>query len=303
MDTNASDAVAELLQTYSETGGINYIDAAATLPSRVPIETACLSLMSLMFPGFRGEILIDSADLPDVTRSRIKTLHGLLKPEFCKNFGRLPANESTERKAEELLASFVSELPRVRRILWTDVDAAYEGDPAAKSYEEVILAYPAIEAIGIQRMAHVLYEKGVLLIARMMTEWAHSRTGIDIHPGAKIGSHFFIDHGTGVVIGESCEIGSHVKLFHGVTLGARSLQKDEHGKIKKGGKRHPTVEDHVTIYPNSTVLGGETVIGAGSTIGGNVFLTSSVPPNSLVFYEAKQLQVVQKRPRDGAHFP
>ena len=302
MDTRAGDAVNELLKTYSETGGINYIDAAATLPSRAPIEGACLGLMSLMFPGFRGEVLIDSADLPDVTRSRIKTLHAQLKPEFCKNFGRLPASEATEREAEELLASFMSELPKVRRILWTDVDAAYEGDPAASSYEEVILAYPAIEAIGIQRMAHVLYEKEFRLIARMMTEWAHSRTGIDIHPGAKIGSHFFIDHGTGVVIGESCEIGSHVKLFHGVTLGARSLQKDEHGKIKKGGKRHPTVEDHVTIYPNSTVLGGKTVIGAHSTIGGNVFLTSSVPPNSLVFYEAKQLQV-QKRPRDGTHFP
>ncbi len=303
MNTSAGDAVDELLKTYSETGGINYIDAAATLPSRAPIEGACLALMSLMFPGFRGEVLIDSGDLPDVTRSRIKTLHAQLKPEFCKNFGRLPASAAVERKAEELLASFMSELPRVRRILWTDVDAAYEGDPAANSYEEVILAYPAIEAIGIQRMAHVLYEKEVRLIARMMTEWAHSRTGIDIHPGAKIGSHFFIDHGTGVVIGESCEIGSRVKLFHGVTLGARSLQKDEHGKIKKGGKRHPTVEDNVTIYPNSTVLGGETVIGANSTIGGNVFLTSSVPPNSLVFYEAKQLQVVQKRPRDGTSFP
>jgi serine O-acetyltransferase len=130
-----------------------------------------------------------------------------------------------------------------------------------------------------------------------MTEWAHSRTGIDIHPGAKIGSHFFIDHGTGVVVGETCEIGSRVKLYHGVTLGARSFQKDERGKIKKGGKRHPTVEDDVTIYPNSTVLGGETVIGARTTIGGNVFLVQSVPADSLVFYEEKQLQIVQKRAR------
>ncbi len=299
MDKSACDGVDQLLQTYSETGGINYIDLAATLPSRAPIEAACIDLMSLMFPGFRGDPVVNSGDLPDVTRSRIKTLHARLKPEICKGFERLPATEATEEKAEELLASFIAELPRVRRLLWTDIDAAYEGDPAAKSYEEVILAYPAVEAIAIQRMAHVLYEKDVPLIPRMMTEWAHSRTGIDIHPGAKIGSHFFIDHGTGVVIGETCEIGSHVKLFHGVTLGARSFQKDEHGKIKKGGKRHPKVEDGVTIYPNSTVLGGETVIGAGCTIGGNVFLTNSVPPNSLVFYEAKQLQVVQKRPRDS----
>lgn len=299
MELNRRDAVDELLQTYSETGGINYIDVAATLPSREPIEAACRELMSLMFPGFHGDVLIDSGDLPDITRSRMKILHAHLKPEICKSFGRLPPSEEIERKAEELLAAFIDELPQVRRILWTDVDAAYEGDPAAKSYEEVILAYPAIEAIAIHRMGHVLYEKDVPLIPRMMTEWAHSRTGIDIHPGAKIGPHFFIDHGTGVVIGETCEIGARVKLYHAVTLGARSFQKDEKGNIRKGGKRHPTVEDDVTIYPNATVLGGETVIGKGSTIGGNVFLIQSVPPNSLVFYEEKQVKVIQKRPRNG----
>jgi serine O-acetyltransferase len=187
----------------------------------------------------------------------------------------------------------------LRKMLWTDIDAAYEGDPAAKSYEEIILAYPALEAIAIQRMAHELYLQQLPLIPRIMTEWAHSRTGIDIHPGAKIGSHFFIDHGTGVVIGETCEIGTRVKLYHGVTLGARSFQKDEGGKIKKGGKRHPTVEDDVTIYPNSTVLGGETVIGARTTIGGNVFLVQSVPADSLVSYEETQLHIVQKRPALG----
>ncbi len=146
-------------------------------------------------------------------------------------------------------------------------------------------------------MAHLLYQKQLPLIPRMMTEWAHSRTGIDIHPGAQIGSHFFIDHGTGVVIGETCVIGSHVKLYHGVTLGARSFEKDEHGHIRKGGKRHPNVEDHVTIYPNSTVLGGETVVGARTTVGGNVFLTESVPPDSLVYYEAKQIAIIAKKSR------
>lgn len=295
MDTTVRDAVDDLLQTYSETGGINYLDAAAVLPSRRAIESACAELMSLMFPGFRGEPLVDSGDLPDVTRSRMRNLHNTLKPEICKSYGDYPPRPQTQAKAEELLDFFINQLPELRKMIWTDIDAAYEGDPAAKSYEEIILAYPALEAISIQRMAHVLYLKDLPLIPRIMTEWAHSRTGIDIHPGASIGSDFFIDHGTGVVIGETCEIGRRVKLYHAVTLGARSFQKDEHGKIKKGGKRHPTVEDDVTVYPNSTVLGGSTIIGARSTIGGNVFLVQSVPPDSLVYYEEKQLKIVPKR--------
>jgi serine O-acetyltransferase len=294
MDSMTRDAVDELLQTYSETGGINYLDAAATLPSRLAIEAACAELMSLMFPGFRSEALVSSEDLADTTRTRIRNLQARLKNEICRSLGRIPADQATDRQADDILRCFMSDLPKMRKLLWTDIDAAYEGDPAAKSYEEIILAYPALEAIAIYRMAHLLYEK-VPLIPRIMTEWAHSRTGIDIHPGARIGSHFFIDHGTGVVIGETTEIGSRVKLYHGVTLGARSFQKDEHGKIKKGGKRHPKVEDDVTIYPNSTVLGGETVIGARSTIGGNVFLVQSVPPDSLVYYEEKQLKIVPKR--------
>ena len=294
MDLTTRDAVDELLQTYSETGGINYLDAAATLPSRLAIEAACADLMSLMFPGFRSEALVSSEDLAETTRNRIRNLHARLKNEFCQSLGKIPPNEAIEAKADEVLTAFLRDLPSVRRLLWTDIDAAYEGDPAARSYEEIILAYPSLEAIAIHRMAHLLYGK-VPLIPRIMTEWAHSRTGIDIHPGAEIGSHFFIDHGTGVVIGESTEIGSRVKLYHAVTLGARSFQKDEHGKIKKGGKRHPTVEDDVTIYPGSTILGGETVIGARSTIGGNVFLVQSVPPDSLVYYEEKQLRIVPKR--------
>ncbi len=238
-----------------------------------------------------------SEDLAKTTRTRIRNLQARLKNEFCRSLGKIPPDEATEKRADEILRCFMSELPQVRKMLWKDIDAAYEGDPAAQSYEEIILAYPALEAIAIQRMAHELYLKQLPLIPRIMTEWAHSRTGIDIHPGAKIGSHFFIDHGTGVVIGETCEIGSRVKLYHGVTLGARSFQKDEHGKIKKGGKRHPKVEDDVTIYPNSTVLGGKTLIGARSTIGGNVFLVQSVPPDSLVYYEEKQLRIVPKKPR------
>jgi serine O-acetyltransferase len=166
----------------------------------------------------------------------------------------------------------------VRELLQTDVAAAFEGDPAARSYEEIILAYPGLEAIAIQRAAHTLYSAGVPLIPRMMTEWAHGRTGIDIHPGAKIGSHFFIDHGTGVVIGETCEIGSRVKLYQGVGLVARSLSQ---GQALAGTKRHPTIEDHVTIYAGATIVGGDTVVGARSTIGANVFLMESVPPDMI----------------------
>jgi serine O-acetyltransferase len=161
--------------------------------------------------------------------------------------------------------------------------------------EEIILSYPYIEAVAIQRMAHLLYLAGLPILPRMMTEWAHARTGIDIHPGASIGAYFFIDHGTGVVIGETCRIGSHVKLYHGVTLGAKSFAKDENGSIVKGGKRHPEVRDRVTIYPNSTILGGDTVIGENSTIGANVFLMHSVPPESLVMQQGKEFIILDKK--------
>src|SRR6266849_8890405 len=183
MDAMNRDAVEELLQTYGETGGINYLAAAATLPSRLAIEAACTELISLMFPGFRSEALVSSEDLAETTRTRMRNLHARLKTEICRSLGKIPPNEATEAKAEKFLESFMAELPNLRRILWTDIDAAYEGDPAAKSYEEIILAYPALEAIAIQRMAHVLYMSGLPLIPRIMTEWAHSRTGIDIHPG------------------------------------------------------------------------------------------------------------------------
>jgi serine O-acetyltransferase len=293
MDSTNRDAVEELLQTYGETGGINYLDAAGTLPSRLAVEAACAELLSLMFPGFRSEALVSSEDLADRTRVRIRNLHARLKTEVCRSLGKIPPDEATETKAEKVLSTFLKQLPSVRRMLWTDIDAAYEGDPAARSYEEIILAYPALEAIAIYRMAHLLYGE-VPLIPRIMTEWAHSRTGIDIHPGAEIGSHFFIDHGTGVVVGETTKIGSHVKLYQGVSFIARSLGA---GRALHGKKRHPTIEDGVCIYAGTTIMGGDTVIGANSTIGANVFLTKSVPPNSLVYYEEKDVAIVQKRKR------
>ncbi len=182
----------------------------------------------------------------------------------------------------------------MRCTIQTDVDAAFQGDPAALDHEEVVLAYPGIEAVAVYRLAHVLHGRGVGYLPRMMTEWAHSRTGIDIHPGAEIGSHFFIDHGTGVVIGGTTKIGNRVRLYQGVGLVARSLAKhverNEQG-LAIGGKRHPTIGDDVTIYAGATIVGGDTVIGDRTIVGGNVWLTRSVPADSVVFFEAQQLSI------------
>ena len=189
---------------------------------------------------------------------------------------------------ENILIRFFESLPSVREILDTDVQAVYEGDPAARSAEEIMLAYPAFEAISIYRLAHELYVLDVPLIPRMMTEHAHKSTGVDIHPGATIGRYFFIDHATGVVVGETCTIGDHVKLYQGVTLGAKSFELDENGNPVKGIKRHPDIGNHVVIYANATILGGSTVIGDHCTIGGNVWLTHSVAPGSTVYYQGGQ---------------
>jgi len=170
---------------------------------------------------------------------------------------------------------------------------------AALSQEEIIVAYPFIEAIAVQRLAHELYKKNIALIPRIMTEWAHSRTGMDLHPGARIGTHFFVDHCTGTVVGETCLIGNHVKMYHSVTLGAKSTAG---GQQLRGKKRHPTLEDRVTIYPGATILGGETVIGAGSTIGGNVFIMDSVAPNSLVIYDGLDMRVLNKDKKTSVDF-
>ncbi|HHW32273.1 MAG TPA: serine acetyltransferase [Clostridiaceae bacterium] len=186
-------------------------------------------------------------------------------------------------KANEITIKLIEELPEIRRILQTDIQAAYNGDPAATSTEEILLSYPSINAISTHRISHFLYNQGVPIIPRIMSECAHQQTGIDIHPGAKIGEYFFIDHGTGVVIGETCVIGNNVKLYQGVTLGAKSFPLDEKGNPIKGIKRHPNIEDNVIIYSGATILGGDTVIGHDSIIGGNVWLTHSVPPYSKVY--------------------
>jgi serine O-acetyltransferase len=283
-----------LVHSYHEMGGINRIDCS-NLPSKRAVASICEDLLRLLFPGFHDEEPIASDRLEALTERRIVDLVARLSPEAAKSLAfSEQRGGSHARSAEDLVCEFLASLPDIRRLLRTDVEAAYEGDPAATSYEVIILSYPAIEAIAIQRLAHVLHGLGLPLIPRMMTEWAHGRTGIDIHPGAAIGSHFFIDHGTGVVIGETCRIGNRVKLYHGVTLGARSFPKDAEGRVVKGEKRHPDVEDDVTVYPNATILGGRTVIGQGSTIGANVFLRSSVPPFTLVSTEGAAQRFLNK---------
>ena len=187
------------------------------------------------------------------------------------------------RDAKEIVDEFVAALPEVRRLVDTDVQAAYDGDPAATSRMEVVMAYPGLYAVTIHRLAHVLYKLKVPIIPRVMSELAHSKTGIDIHPGATIGERFFIDHGTGVVIGETTIIGRNVRLYQGVTLGGLSFDKDANGALVKGLKRHPNIEDNVVIYANATILGGDTTIGHDSEIGGNVWIKESVPPNSRVY--------------------
>ncbi|HSJ04183.1 MAG: serine O-acetyltransferase EpsC [Verrucomicrobium sp.] len=271
-----------MLKSYQEVGGINHLDCA-NLPSKRVIASLCEDLLQLMFPGFFAEEAVATSELPILTNELVKSVHDRLTAEVEHSL-RLanPSSNGNQSRAHQLTCKFIRYFPVVRRLLQTDVEAAYVGDPAARSYDEIILAYPGLEAIAIQRLAHILYTEQVPLIPRMMTEWVHSKTGIDIHPGAQIGSHFFIDHGTGVVIGETCVIGSNVKLYHGVTLGARSFQKDEEGNLVKGIKRHPDVEDNVTIYPNAIILGGDTVIGARSTIGANVFLMKSVAADTLL---------------------
>jgi serine O-acetyltransferase len=196
--------------------------------------------------------------------------------------------------AHHVTVDLLESLPGVREVLQTDMDAAYNGDPAALSKEEVILAYPCVEAIAVQRMAHQLYLRNVALIPRIMTEWAHARTGMDLHPGASIGTHFFVDHGTGTVVGETSVIGDHVKMYQGVGLVAKSLAA---GQALRGLKRHPTIEDQVTIYAGATIMGGDTVVGEGSTIGASVFLTNSVPPHSLVVQEDANVKVMSKKDR------
>ncbi len=262
-------------------------------PSRESVVQIIHQARRILFPGYFAHTRLDPVNLEYSLGQEMTELFGRLSKQIALSFQhdcfRLdqPCPECIDHGHETAL-KFIQTLPDLRHVLATDVRACLEGDPAAKSYDEIIFSYPWLFAISVYRMAHELHELDVPLLPRMMTEYAHSFTGIDIHPGAKIGESFFIDHGTGVVVGETTEIGNRVRIYQGVTLGALSLPRDEsnHSKSKK---RHPTIEDDVIIYSSTTILGGETIIGARSIIGGNIWITESVPPDTRVLLKRPEL--------------
>jgi len=278
----------KLIDSYSKHGIINHVDGS-NLPTREAVASIAEHLLRLLFPGFFENRVIHSSEITSITEEILSFTRLALMEEVRRGleFGvQHPTFKgSLPEETEKIVDKFLFSLADVRALLVDDVVAAYRGDPAASCVEEVVLAYPCVVAIAIQRSAHILYSLGVPLLPRMLTEWAHSKTGIDLHPGAKIGGGFFIDHGTGVVVGETCVIGRNVKLYQGVTLGAKSFRCGEDGILVKGIQRHPRIEDDVIIYAGATILGGDTVVGARSVIGGNVWLVESVPPDSLVTME------------------
>jgi len=281
-----------LVESYRKTEKITNIEKKR-FPSRAKVIEITEELRELLFPGYLGRTNLCWLNAEYFVGDKLDYIFGELSREIAFSLD----NDFSEReeRAHREIEIFFSKLPMVREMLEYDVQAAFDGDPAAKSLDEIIFSYPCLVAISIYRLAHELFEQGIPLIPRMMTEYAHSITGIDIHPGARIGKSFFIDHGTGVVIGETCEIGNNVKLYQGVTLGALSFPKDERGKIIRGVKRHPTIEDDVTIYAGATILGGQTVIGKGSVVGGNVWLTHSIPPYTKVTIEEPRLRISENQ--------
>lgn len=293
--------VDRLVDSYVADERTQHLDATF-LPNRARAIELLNLLRQILYPGFFDEQRVTSETVRYHVGELLSKSHELLYDQTrqalryelnrTRGNGEGDASEQCDRQAAEITSAFLETLPEVRRRLALDVQAAYDGDPAAQSIDEAIFCYPGVEAITVHRIAHELYRLGVPLLPRIMSECAHARTGIDIHPGASVGDSFFIDHGTGVVIGETSEIGDRVKLYQGVTLGALSTKG---GQQWRGRKRHPTLEDEVTIYGGAIILGGSTVIGKGATIGGAVFITSSIPPGHTVTMKKPELKVSMGR--------
>lgn len=305
----ATRGVAAALLGKYDASDLDSADAlVAALPSVNKTQEALWTLLDVMFPGKLSTAPIPLAELAAFLETRLGEAWRLLFIEIRRALpyrwigeaarvagAKRPGVPDIHAETERILVKFWEKLPMVREWIVEDVEAAYEGDPAALTYAEVLLAYPGVLAIAAHRLAHELYMLDVPILPRVMSEWIHGRTGVDIHPGATIGHSFFMDHATGIVVGETTRIGDHVKIYQGVTLGALSFDVGADGNPIKHIRRHPTVEDHVVIYANATILGGETVIGAGSTIGANVFIQASVPPGSQVLNQHPGLLVRPKR--------
>jgi serine O-acetyltransferase len=290
----------EIVETYASIGTINHL-GHCPLPKYEEVVSSIQDLKDIIYPGYRRREGLHIGNVTYHVGDLIDGLHDKLTTQIARAFQHearakqemAPNEKSRDYQAigQKTAIAFLERIPHLRRLLAMDVQAAYDGDPACKNLVEAILCYPGLEAVTVYRLAHELYVLGVPFIPRMMTEWAHKETGIDIHPGAKIGDSFFIDHGTGVVIGETCEIGDYVKLYQGVTLGALSFPTDADGNIIRNMKRHPTIEDRVVIYANATILGGKTLIGHDSVVGSSVWLTRSVDPHTTVMIENPSLRM------------
>lgn len=283
----------------AESERVQHFDSSP-LPDKETIYRLISDIFILLFPGYFGhsEMSFDSVEMR--LGYRVANVFENLKPQVyrelihsCKAEGS-PCGQCTPA-SELLVLEFLQNIPVIRRQLDLDVRAAFKNDPAAVDFDAVIFSYPGFEAVATYRIANFFFKRGLSLIPRMMTEWAHSKTGVDIHPGANIGQSFFIDHGTGVVIGETSEIGDNVTLYQGVTLGALNFPRDKVGKVIRRGKRHPTIKNGVVIYAGATILGGDTVVGENAVIGGNVWLTESVPSNSRVLLPQFDLQISKRR--------
>jgi serine O-acetyltransferase len=292
-----SSIAEELMAAYASYGDLRHLERR-DLPSKQKVVALLNDLLTTLFPNWSENELLTETNLRHYLGSAMHSVYSRLEAEIAKSLKwarRRVAKGSDERlraRAQAIVEEVLAQLPKIKRRLARDIQAAYEGDPAAQSQEEIVLSYPCLYAIATYRIAHELYDRNVPIIPRMMSEHAHTLTGIDIHPGAKIGENFFIDHGTGVVIGETSEIGNNVRIYQGVTLGGKSLSHSEVAGLR-GKKRHPTIEDDVVIYSGTTILGSTTVIGKGAVIGGNVWITSSIPPHTTVTIAPPKLRTLE----------
>lgn len=280
--------ITQLIDSYRDTGVMHDLESTR-LPRHQTVVEIIRRIRSVVFPVHLEREPITEDNITGILREELAVIRDMLSEQVarCLSYRQEPGVHVTEyrERADTVVRDFVNFLPELRLRMREDVEATMRGDPAAHSHDQVAIAYPSVTALLVHRVAHFLHLEGVPMLPRVMTERAHTVTGIDINPGAKIGRFCFIDHGTGVVVGETAEIGDHVKIYQGVTLGALNLLSDASGRVTTTGKRHPTVEDNVTIYANATILGGDTVIGRNSIIGGNVWITKSIPPNTKVMYE------------------